>query len=304
MRNFKLGTFSPSVLVEIATVTGKFADVGLSVAEVPATSSPQQFTALFEGELDAALTSPDNVVAYRCVPENPLRRLGDVRILSAVDRGLGLALFTAPGCPDVDRLRGATVAVDVPGSGFAFVTLELLARRGLHAGEDYTLEAFGSTPRRAEALIAGTCDATVLNAGNDLVAESRGAHRIDSVNVIGPYVGAVLAATAEAIRRDREALQNLVRILRDVTQELVHGEHAELALGVAKRRLRLDDHGARRYLELLADPGNGLIPDGRFSSAELATLIDLRNRYRPDDHFLSPEQVLKSGLVDERLLQG
>lgn len=302
LRNFRLGTFSPSVLVEVATAIGRFAEAGLSVTEVPATSSPQQFTDLFAGELDAALTNPDNVLAYRCVPENPLRRTGDVRILYAVDRGLGLALFTPPGHADLDHVRGGTVAVDVPGSGFAFVTLELLARRGLRAGIDYTVESFGSTPKRALALLAGTCDATVLNAGNDLLAERRGAHRIDSVGTIGPYVGAVLAGTGEALDRDREALRSMVRILREVGTALIRGEHRELALSAAKQRLDLDDDGARRYLETLTDPNNGLVPDGRISPAELATLIDLRNRHRPGDQPLDPDQVLRSGLVDESLI--
>ncbi len=302
MREFRLGTFSPSVLVEVATATGRFADAGLSVSEVPATSSPRQFTDLFAGELDAALTNPDNVLAYRCVAANPLRRTGDVRILSAVDRGLGLSLFTPPGQADLGRVRGGTVAVDAPGSGFAFVALELLARRGLRAGADFTVAPLGSTPRRARELLAGTCQATVLNAGNDLVAESRGANRLDSVGSIGPYVGAVLAATGAALDRDRDALRSMVRILREVGAELVRGEHHELALGAAQRRLMLDEDGARRYVDTLVDPEHGIVPDGRLGAAELATLVELRNRHRPDDPPLAPAAVLASGLVDESLL--
>jgi ABC-type nitrate/sulfonate/bicarbonate transport system substrate-binding protein len=302
MRNVRLGTFSPSVLVEVATVTGQFAEAGLSVREVPATSSPQQFTDLFTGELDAALTNPDNVLAYRCVADNPLHRTGDVRILSAVDRGLGLSLFTAPGRDDLAQIHGGTVAVDVPGLGFAFVALELLARHGLRAGVDFTVRAFGSTPRRTEALLAGTCEATVLNAGNDLVAEGRGAHRMDPVGAIGPYVGAVLAATGAALERDREVLRSMVGVVCRVGAALVRGEHRELALAVAKDRLGLDDDGARRYLRVLADPESGLVPDGRLRAAELVTLVDLRNRHRRNDPPLAPAQVLRSGLVDESLL--
>ncbi|MFD1044742.1 CoA transferase [Kibdelosporangium lantanae] len=84
MRTLKLGTFSPSVLVAVATETGALARAGLTVEEVPALSSPAQFEALMDGTLDAVITNPDNVVAYRCVAHNPLRRNADVRILAAL----------------------------------------------------------------------------------------------------------------------------------------------------------------------------------------------------------------------------
>jgi ABC-type nitrate/sulfonate/bicarbonate transport system substrate-binding protein len=304
MRTFRLGTFSPSVLVEVATVTGALAPAGLSVVEVPATSSPEQFTALFAGELDAVLTNPDNVLAYRCVPDNPLRRTGDVRILAAVDRGLGLALFSAPGVADVGEVRGGTVAVDVPGSGFAFVTLELLRRRGLRAETDYTVTALGSTPRRARALLAGACDATVLNAGNDLVAESGGAHRIAPVTAIGPYAGAVLAATGAAVERDREVLRTLIGVLTRTAAAVIRGDHTELALAVARKRFGFGDDGALRYLRTLVDPDTGLVPDGRLTRADLATVVELRDRHRPADRPLTVESVIGSGLVDTSLLPG
>ena len=211
-------------------------------------------------------------------------------------------VYVPPGCGDLDHVRGGTVAVDVPGSGFAFVALELLARSGLRAGTDFTVAALGSTPQRAQALLAGTCDATVLNAGNDLLAESRGARRIDSVGTIGPYVGAVLAATGAALDRDRAALLSLVRSVRDVGTELSRGEPRELALAAARQLLHLDEDGAHRYLDTLVDPALGLVPDGRIGAAELATLIELRNRHRPADQPLTPAQVLASGLIDESLL--
>ena len=56
-------------------------------------SSPAQFRSLLDGELDVALTSPDNVLAYRFDPGNPLGQVADVRIVSAIDRGMGLGLW-------------------------------------------------------------------------------------------------------------------------------------------------------------------------------------------------------------------
>ena len=296
MHTIRLGTFSPSVLLEVATVTGTLAAAGLAVAETPVRTSAQQFTDLFDGRLDAAFTNPDNVLAYRCVPTNPLGRTGDVRILGAVDRGLGLALFT--GTSGLGAVRDGTFGVDVPGSGFAFIGYELLARAGLRRDVDYRVEALGATPRRARALIDGTIDATVLNAGNDLLASDSGAQRVASVTAIGPYVGTVLAATGDSLDRHGDRIRTLLDVVSATARDIVAGRHAEAALAAVERRLGLTGATAARHLETLADPQQGLVTDARLTQADLSTVIDLRNRHVPGATALTVAGVLASGLVD------
>src|SRR3954452_4658672 len=118
-RQLVIGAFSPSVLLRVSRRIGLLAERGLDVVEKPVSSSPAQFRALIDGDLDAALTSPDNVVAYRFDPGNPLGEIADVRIVSAIDRGLGLGVYARPGLESAVDLKGATIGVDVPGSGFA-----------------------------------------------------------------------------------------------------------------------------------------------------------------------------------------
>ena len=296
MHTIRLGTFSPSVLLEVATVTGALAAAGLTVAETPARTSAQQFTDLFDGQLDAVFTNPDNVLAYRCVPTNPLGRTGDVRILGAVDRGLGLALFT--GARSLAGVRGGTFGVDVPGSGFAFIGYELLARAGLLRDVDYRVEALGATPRRARALLDGTIDATILNAGNDLLASDNGARRAASVTAIGPYVGTVLAATGDTLDLHGDQIRTLLDVVSTTARDIVAGRHAELTLAAVERRLGLTGATAARHLETLADPHQGLVTDARLTRADLSTVIDLRNRHAPGATALTVTDVLASGLVD------
>ena len=92
-----VGSFTPSVVLDLAESTGALAEVGLSVEEVSVTSSPGQFRSLVAGEVHVGLTSPDNVFAYRFNPANPIGELLDARIVSAVDRGMGLGLYARPG---------------------------------------------------------------------------------------------------------------------------------------------------------------------------------------------------------------
>ena len=297
MHTIQLGTFSPSVLLEVATVTGALAAAGLTVVEHPATSSAQQFTDLFEGRLDAAFTNPDNVLAYRCVPDNPLGRTGDVRILGAVDRGLGLALFTGVG----RTVRGGTLGVDVPGSGFAFVGYELLARAGLARDVDYRVEALGATPRRARALIDGAIDGTVLNAGNDLLAEHHGALRVAAVTEIGPYVGTVLAATGDSVVSNGDALSVLLDVAATTARALAGGRHVNVVTTAIERRLGLTGVTADRHRAILADPTQGLVADGILTREDLATVVDLRNRHARSRTTVTVDDALAGGLLDSLL---
>ena len=272
-----VGSFTPSVLLDLARSARRLADQGLRVSEVAVTSSPAQFRSLLDGELDVALTSPDNVLAYRFNPHNPLGELVDVRIVAAIDRGMGLGLYGRPGTTAAD-LRGAKVGVDVGTSGFALALYALADSLGFGRG-DYDLTALGSTPRRLEALLAGDCAATMLNAGNELIAEDHGCVRLASAREsLTPYLGTVVAVAGV---RHLDVAGRLSRALLDTAAEIVDGGLGEEAAGSAARRLGLDDALARRYVDRMRDPLDGLVPDGEVDRGALETLVRLRTTYLP-----------------------
>jgi hypothetical protein len=273
------GTFSPSVLLDVARVTGRLADAGLGVAEVLVASSPGQFRSLVDGEIDVAFTSPDNVLAYRFSPANPLGGVLDVGIVNGVDRGLGLALYGRPGFGGPEQLRGARVGVDVPASGFALALYALTESLGVPRGE-YELLALGSTPRRLTALLAGDCDITMLNAGNELVAEDAGCVRLGSVaDVCAPYLGTVTAVSGTARLADARALGGaLAATIADIRSGAVD----DVAVERATARLDVSPGLARRYVERLRDPREGLLPDAAVDPAALETVAALRRRFLPE----------------------
>jgi ABC-type nitrate/sulfonate/bicarbonate transport system substrate-binding protein len=265
-----LGTFTPSVLLRVARRTGRLAAAGIDVVESPVPSSPAQFAALLDGSLDAVLTSPDNVLAYRYSPANPLGRTAAVRILSAVDRGMGLALYSR----DTD-LAGAAFGVDVPGSGFAFAMYALAESLGL-ARDAYQVVALGSTPKRLKALLAGECAATMLNAGNELHAEEAGFRALARASVVcGPYLGTVLATL-------RPLNPALAAVLTGTAAAIVAGDLDPDVLAEAGAALDLSPALAARYLARLTDPAEGLVPDGVVDPASIRVLVDLRRRYGPE----------------------
>ena len=273
-----VGAFTPSVLLDVARETGRLDAQGIAVTEVPVTSSPAQFRSLIDGELTVALTSPDNVIAYRFSPGNPLGLVADVRIVSAVDRGMGLGLYARAGL-QADDLRGARVGVDVPHSGFALALYALADSLGV-TRDAYEIVTLGSTPRRLEALLAGDCDATMLNAGNELVAERAGCARLAATSaVVRPYLGTVLAVAGE---RHLPVAQALARALSETAAAIVAGGLAQECRTAAARRLSLDDDLAETYLARMRSPVEGLVADGAVDPAALRNLVRLRQRYFPE----------------------
>jgi ABC-type nitrate/sulfonate/bicarbonate transport system substrate-binding protein len=274
-----VGAFSPSVLLSVARRTGRLGEQGLEVEEIPVASSPAQFRSLTDGELDAAFTSPDNVLAYRFSPANPLGRLLDARMVSGVDRGMGLALYARPGIESPAQLRGARLGVDVPVSGFALAMYALTEHLGVPRGS-YELLALGSTPRRLTALLAGECDATMLNAGNELIAEENGCVRLASVaDVCPPYLGTVIGVVGDARLAEAQALATALTRTAD---DLLSGQLGDVAAEEAATRLDLTPELARRYVQRLISPAEGLVPDGEVDPAALQTLAGLRRRYLPE----------------------
>jgi ABC-type nitrate/sulfonate/bicarbonate transport system substrate-binding protein len=287
----RVGTFTPSVLLSVARRLGRLAERGLpDVAEVPVQSSPGQFRSLLSGELDVALTSPDNVLAYRFDSANPLGQVCDARIVGAVDRGMGLALYGRPGF-DAEQLRGATVGVDVPTSGFALAMYALTDSLGV-GRDEYELVTLGSTPKRLQAMLAGQCDATMLNAGNELFAEDAGCVVLARASeVCAPYLGTVVAVTDDSSLAPAQALGTA---LHDAAVEICAGAVDGLATEEAATVLGLPDHLAAVYVERLKRPDEGLLVDGEVPRDALATLVGLRQRYLP--HVVDGVEVLDGAL--------
>lgn len=275
-----LGTFTPSLVLHLASKIGALQRTGLEVKESAVSSSPGQFRSLEAGEFDLVMTSPDNVLAYRFLAKNPLGRNLSVEMIGAVDRGLGLSLCLAPSIAEVSDLKGETVGVDVPESGFAFVAYSLLDKAGLRP-EDYSVKALGSTPRRASALIAGDCTATILNAGNELRARGAGCTVFSAVTDIGPYLGTVVAAMTTDDPAVNEARRRFVDALLETVEGILTGKLQSELIDAAMSLLGLSDAEAQAHYECVLNPATGLVSDGIVDLASISTLLELRRTYMP-----------------------
>lgn len=275
----RLGTFTPSVVLEVARRSGRLAAAGVEVEEQAVASSPAQFEALENGDIDLAVTSPDNVLLYAGFDQNPRGHRLPLTITAALDRGLGLSLWTRPG---IELGEARTLGVDVPVSGFALAARALLSRHGVDPDALETV-SLGSTPRRREALAAGECDVTILGSGNELRAHEDGCRRAASVAELGDYLGAVTCRLTTAAMPAADAV---AAVLVETGTEIADGRHVDLVLDAAKRLLGLSPDSARRHLEVLRSPDTGIVRGGRLTKSALLTLAGLR-RGRHDEAALA-----------------
>jgi ABC-type nitrate/sulfonate/bicarbonate transport system substrate-binding protein len=292
-----LGYFSRSVVSAVAQQRGLYAEAGLSVTESPVQSSPGQFRSLLDGEFDLVLTSPDNVAAYRLSADNPLKERSDVRILLGVDAGMGLSIVAAPGIGSLAQLRGRTVAVDVPQSGFALVLLAMLAAAGLEPERDFALVSLGSTPHRKIALLEGRCDATMLNAGHDIAAALEGCRRLARVtDVHAPYLGTVLASTGAWLEQRTDVARQFAAAWLAAVDVILDPAEREVIEPLTAEVLGVPAAGAAEVYAVLTSERDGLVPDGTVSDDALATVLGLRAQ--------SVAAAKAAGLLDSRLLAG
>lgn len=299
VRELTVGTFTPSLVIELARADGRFADAGLEVIEVAVTSSPQQFRALASGEYDVIFTNPDNVIAYHFLRDNPLGENLSLRVIAGIDRGLGLGLFR--GAHVGKSLPAGLLGVDVATSGFAFVAYELLARCGLSMS-DMTVENLGATPRRAEALIRGACDYTILNAGNDLRALSQGCSLVAPVVEIGPYLATALVALHTDDVEVR-AVQNQFRDALGATiTSILSGYRDDDVVAALQSLLGMTPEGALEHLRCMKDPATGLVADLGVDTASLTTIVSLRTRHRPSEELTTVLESL-GDFVDADVLR-
>ncbi len=282
-RRLTVGQFSASPVMSAAHTLGIDARHGLELVGTRVPSSPGQFASLRDGEIDVAVTSPDNVLLYATTDRNPLGEMLDVRMIRAIDRGLGLTLVTSPRIDSVEGFQGARIGVDVIRSGFALLLFRMLDLLGVDRA---TVEfpEHGSTPKRLESLLSGGIDGTILNAESRIRALAEGQHPWSTAVDVSPrYLGTVLAVPRGF---DQAVADDLVAMWTEATSWLLEAPEADVVecLGSAGPVL-----GSVEYARLIRDPAHGLLADPAVTVADLRVLTDIRREcgaYSPDPEAL------------------
>ena len=297
----RLGLFSPSLPHLVAIRQGYYEERGVTVEQQRIPSSAGLLRALRDGDLDVALTSPDNIANFRLnkVADGPV----DARIIAAVDQAGSIALMGRPGIDAPGQIRLGTVAVDARNSGFAFLLYELLKSVGLAPDIDYRVLEAAGTPSRFEALLAGSFEATILNAGFDVRAQAEGGSLlIPTVDVIPDYLSTVLAARGDYLDQAPGPVSGFVSAFRQAMNYCLDpSRHADCTdLVVSEWQVSPDI--AARMVNAAADARTGLVPDAAVKPAQLEAVLELRQRWGgfSEQVNIAAEIRRPRGLIDER----
>lgn len=193
-------TFALKLPMLAADHLGFFKDAGLDVEFVKTTGSRAQFEELYAGKIDLAHTAVDNVVG-RAVDEP-----GRAKIVQVASLGNDQLAVGGVGIERVEDVRGRTVGVDAPDSGYAFALFRLLENHGLTA-DDYELAAVGGPGLRLEGLQSGELQIGLLNPPLARRAEASGMKVLDKVaNHFPGYPSISTAVGTDQSRLDRSEL--------------------------------------------------------------------------------------------------
>ncbi|WP_066556084.1 ABC transporter substrate-binding protein [Croceicoccus bisphenolivorans] len=148
--------FLPPTIQTVAAHKGYLDRVGLEVVGTQTQSSEEQFEALRDGKVDAAVTAMDNVIMWRRRPGGE-----NLRIVAQIEADTGLSLMARPGTKGIADLAGSRLLVDSAQNGFVIALRAILADAGVDYSACDIVEA-GGVVDRFERLARGDGAATLL----------------------------------------------------------------------------------------------------------------------------------------------
>lgn len=276
----RLGCFYRSLPMMVAQQHGFYDDAGIEVEYVQVSSSTQQFEYLRDGRYDVVQTSPDNTANYRYNGGNPIGERVDSRGFMGMDYGMQLIVVARPGIASVRELRGRTVSVDAPASGFAYVLYEILEQAGLRDG-DYSVVSTGGVLDRYRALMnTDEFDATLLSGGFETRAANVGFTLLDSVyDVVQPYLGVWGAATTSWLEHHRATAEALVASYRAATRWCFDPGNRDTCLELLTQLPGTPRDLAEQLYEVQVREGVGNVPDAGIDPEGVRNVLRLREKF-------------------------
>lgn len=276
----KISTFSGStnVVAWAAIDKGFFEKEGLKVTAERTHGSKEQQQDVMDGKYQFASTSFDNIVAYT-EGEGQIKFPNyDVVAIMGVHQGM-TSVLARPEIKKYQDIKGQTVAVDSPSSGYATVFFQIVKdKSGLVQEKDYKLLAVGGTRARIKAMEEKKAVAAIVSTPNDMQLAEKGYNVLGKVaEELGAYQGSVFIVRKSYAQANPKVVEAFARAIV-ASNDFVFSNKAG-AIEVLKKNLKgLDDAEANKIYDRLIGPG-GLNKRAALSVDGVSNVLKLRSVY-------------------------
>ena len=232
------------------------------------------------GEYDIAMTPFDNVVAYQ-------EGQGEVTLDTQPDLFIfmggmssSLRLIARPEVSSLAELRGKTIAVDALTTGYTLLLYQLLDRGGLPQGS-YTLERFGGTASRVQALRQGKVVATMVSSPQEVPLEQEVYKRLGDVQpILGTYQTSCGVARRSWAAAHRNEVVRFIRAYIAANEWLRSPTNRAEAVRLYRARIpNVSEELADKAWSVMNTGPEGFQPLAKFDPASARLALDVRNQY-------------------------
>jgi ABC-type nitrate/sulfonate/bicarbonate transport system substrate-binding protein len=277
---------------------GLFSKFGVEVETENSPNSEEVRAKLASGQGDLAYLAVDNAVAMVDLAHQ------DVVIVMGGE-GSQNELIAQPEIKSVQDLRGKTLIVDAPNTAYALQLKKILLLRGMQAGKDYEIRAFGATPQRLVAMREHKdFSGSMLGPPTSIVAKREGFVSLGSVqDLIGPYQAAGFFAQRQWAKGHRDALISFLAVIIEAQRWLLAPANKQEVIDLMTKESRLAPNlAAETYESLITRPG-GLAKHAAFDLQGFQNVLKLRAEVEGSwgGHPPSPEKYYDSSYYDAAL---
>jgi len=272
----------------VASAKGLFAEQDIEVLLNPTSNSRQLMVGLLDGAYEIGQAAIDNLIAYQEKQAAPELEVERDLIAFMETSSTNLDLVVQPNVQTYADLKGTTLAVDAPTTGFAFVLRKMLEDGGL-TEDEYSLSAVGGDIARLNALKKKDVAGALLAKDFADQATASGLRRLaESSGVVGKCVGTSLFARRGWALSHRDDLVSFVRAIRGAHDYLFDPSHtAEAASILAAQMNGMSEARAAALVQQTTTDRGGLSRTGRFDSEGLKAVLSLRSQYGTPKYELS-----------------
>ena len=251
---------------------GLFARFSLELSIDLTPGSDVQRAKLLDGRIDIAQAAIDN--ALQLIVEGH-----DVVIVMGGESGMNEFIAQADVSSFAD-LRGRTLVVDAPNTGYALQARELLSRAGLTAGVDYQISSVGAAGTRFRAMLDDKTNAgAVMNPPFSSQARLRGLKSLGRMtDLLGPYQAGGAFLTRDWANKHAATLENYIKAYVSCVRWTLDPANRAKAVDILARELKLTSEVADAAYVQLVEPGFGFQRDAELDMAGIDNMLATRAR--------------------------